>query len=131
MRTGEEYVSDENIKELALAFATHLPQETKQIMKKKNSGYIFLTDSAYRYGWAVLKEGGISFKEPALNYFRCSSKIGEEDCTWSNKSCSIEQKSSCSLDPESFMYHILKLPEIEGFEKVYSDSYSVVYKIVE
>ncbi|MBI2631411.1 hypothetical protein HYW75_00215 [Candidatus Pacearchaeota archaeon] len=131
LKTGEEYVSDGNIKELALAFSTHLPQETKQIMKKKNSGYIFLSDSAYKYGWAVLKEGGVSFKEPALNYFRCSSKIGEEDCTWSNKSCFIKQEGSCGLDHESFMYHLLKLHEIEGFEKIYSDPYSVVYKIIE
>ena len=159
------YTDNEKFKEDALAYSTLDIDKTKEIMKKYNAEYIFLTNNDYLWGDAISRFTGIQIPDCRVNDSRGYKleipEIGKEDCFNSinitlynyqycvlingeNKCVSSYNHDYCMkyfeispigtggrvcLNENSTMYKMLKLQNIDGFEKVYSDNYTVIYKL--
>jgi len=159
-----KYEDEAKFKENILAFTTEDLEQTKSIMKKYNTNYIFLRNTDYGIFSSVSSYTGIKqpdcrfndsrgyrfgiseigkddcFFNPNITYYNyqyCSKMVGGENKCFSSYNHPYCEKyikftfgNNC-LNENSSMFKMLKLQNIDGFEKVYSDNYVVIYKIKE
>lgn len=96
-----ELSNNNDIKNVALILTTTNPQEAISLMKQYNSEYVLVTSSEYGKAYTLYE----------------ITKIPTEFVDGS------------TLNKNSILYKMLKLELISGFERVYSDSSVVIYKI--
>ena len=170
-RSGKAYLyggfsDSEKFKEVELAYTTSDIEQTKDIMKKYETDYIFLTNNDYAWGSAMSEFTEIQIPDCQINDSRGYKlevpEIGKDDC-FSIANASYYKYQYCKtvdginncynssynydycldyfekwpagtggvvcLNENSTMYKMLKLNDIDGFEKVYSDNHTAIYKL--
>ncbi|MBI4440519.1 hypothetical protein HY638_06100, partial [Candidatus Woesearchaeota archaeon] len=96
-----ELSNHNDIKNVALILTTTNPQEAINLMKQYNSEYVLVTSSEYGKAYSLYQITGIP----------------------------PELVDGSTLNKNSIFYKILKLEPVNGFERIYSDSSVVIYKI--
>jgi asparagine N-glycosylation enzyme membrane subunit Stt3 len=97
---------NEDIKNVALILTTTNPKEAINLMKQYNSDYILVTYSENTKAYILFQISGI----PTSVVPTISTDVSE-------------------LNKNSIFYKMLKLQQIDGFKRVYSDPYLVIYKM--
>ncbi|MBI4452991.1 hypothetical protein HY637_06185 [Candidatus Woesearchaeota archaeon] len=96
-----ELSNNNDIKNVALILTTTNPEEAINLMKEYNSKYVLVTSSEYGKAYHLYQITGIP----------------------------TELVNGSTLNKNSIFYKMLKLELVNGFERVYSDSSVVIYKI--
>ncbi|MBM3234431.1 hypothetical protein FJZ19_05050 [Candidatus Pacearchaeota archaeon] len=121
--------NNQDIINVARILATTDSNESKEIMKKYNSNYILVTkwDEGQSLYYNLT---GINGK--MINYHKRGIGVeypSTEYCNFIGDDPAIDTCESIYGNENSTIYKIIKLKSVQGFEKIYSDSVSVIYKI--
>jgi len=131
-----ELEEDNTIRDIALFLISNNTIDSKNHIKKYNSTYVFLTIYEYRIASTINHYSGREYFTQGINPQRmCFREIGKKDC-YRGEDCADALTSEerthhifqCQFHDDSLAYKMLKLQEVPGFEKVYSDEFAVIYK---